>query len=228
MARQAAFSALIPPELNRLGHEPVSRSAEKHLPVRQLRMGVDNHRHLNLLQVTLADELLLSSEIADFPLVAQTQPLFDFDKFLGRGAQEKNLSAYLFAGAGRGQTEGGAQHDGNLEVMTAKMRRAGDRIGPRVVAIHDRIHLPHDQEPRPGPGPGQNAFHPCYGDSFPDGQIKTSQRGGNQFRGFRLLESEFRMPVDFLCPTDDFFPIFIYETTGRLLYYILVHKNLRT
>ena len=57
---------------------------------------------------------------------------------------------------------------------------------------------------------GQDAFDPCYGEPLADGQTKAMQRGGNQFRGLRFFEPEFRMPIDFLGPTDDFSPIFIY------------------
>src|SRR5438552_13274376 len=109
---------------------------------------MDHHRHVDVVEMPLGDELGLAEEELDLALLLAAQALLDIDELLGRHREEDELAGEVLGRPDGGEAHRDAEHAGNLRVVAAAMRRAGVRVGKRVVGGSEAVELANEGEAR--------------------------------------------------------------------------------
>ena len=94
---------------------------------------MDHHRHVDIVEMALGDEFGLAEQEFDLAPLAPPQALLDIDEFLGRDREEHDFAGEVLGRARCRQPHRDAEHAGDLRVVAAAMRRAGFRVGERVL-----------------------------------------------------------------------------------------------
>ena len=109
---------------------------------------MDHHRHVDVVEMALGDEFGLAEQEFDLAPLAPPQPLLDIDEFLGRDREEHDLAGEVLGRARRRQPHRDAEHAGDLGVVAAAMRRAGMRVGERVLGGAQAVEFAEQREAR--------------------------------------------------------------------------------
>ena len=96
----------------------------------------------------LASSSGLPSRNSISPLLLAPETLLDIDELLGRDREKHQLAGEVLGGLGVGQPHRGAEHAGDLRVVAAAVRRAGVRVGERVVGGAQAVELADKGEAR--------------------------------------------------------------------------------
>ena len=179
-----------------------SAIAERALPA-LARAGVDHHCHVDIVEMALGDELLLAEHEFDLAAGDAAEPLLDIDEFLGRHRKKHDLAGEVLGDVGAGQSDRGTQHPGDLGVVAAAVRRAGARVGERVVGGTQAVELADECQPRPRRAARKPALDPGQRQSRARRQSERAHPLGDESRGPGLVEAGFGVAQDGFAEIDD-------------------------
>ena len=121
---------------------------------------MDHHRHVDIVEMALGDEFGLAEQEFDLAPLAPPQALLDIDEFLGRHREKHDFAGEVLGRARRRQPHRDAEHAGDLGVVAAAVRRAGMRVGERVLGGAQAVELAEQRETRAGLAAAQPPLDP--------------------------------------------------------------------
>ena len=111
----------------------------------------------------LATSSGLPKQELDLAALLAAQALLDIDELLGRDGEEDQFAGEVLGGADRREAHRDPEHAGDLGVVAAAVRRAGVRIGERMVGGPQAVEFADDGEARARALAAQAALDPGQG-----------------------------------------------------------------
>ncbi len=164
---------------------------------------MDHHRHVDIVEMALGDELGLAEHELDFASRDAGCPLLDIDEFFGRHGEENDVAGEVAGDPGFCQPDRGAQHPGDLSVVAAAVRRPGDRVGERVLRGPQAVELADKGEPRARRAAGEPALDTGQCQTGTRRQAQGTHPLGDQSGGPHLVEAGLGVAEDRLAEIDD-------------------------
>ena len=189
---RAARMGLPPFEADLLGGKAHAAAPQEEPALRRRRVGVDHHRHIDVVKGPEPDELLLAGEVADLPLLPQPAAELHLGEFLGRDGEEGDIPVELRDHAALHKPDGRPQQVGELDVVPAGVGRAGRLVGVGMGGADDRVELPDDGDGAAGGPPLRVRAQPGAGKPVPAGEAERLQPLPHVPAGAEFLVSELR------------------------------------
>ena len=118
-------------------------------------------------------------------------------------AKKMSLAGELLGGLGIAEPDRGAQHPGDLRVVTATVRRPGGRIGERMLRGAQAVELADKREPRSGRAAGEPAFDAGQREARTRRQSQGGHPLGDEGGGLYLVEAGLGVAQDRFAEIDD-------------------------
>src|SRR5881296_52485 len=202
--RRAACVRRAPNEARRLAEAPVVRARHARRAVLGTRRGVDHHRHVDVVQVSQAQQLALAPQELEPPLADFLETPLEVAALLRGDGHQRQAAGQVLEGLHGHQADRRADQPGDLGVVAARVSRARLRVGFGMAGDDERVELAQEREGRPRPLPA--------GDVGPDArerepgersQAELAELRLDERRRPRLLKAELRMAPDRFAHLDD-------------------------
>jgi len=115
----------------------------------------------------------------------------------------------VLGGAGCRETHRDAEHPGDLGVVAAAVRRAGVRVGERVIGGAQRVEFADEGDARPRHAAPDAALDPGQREPGFGAEAEGGHALGNQACGLGLVEPGFGMMEDGFAELDDLIAVAI-------------------
>jgi hypothetical protein len=185
------------------------------------RAGVDHHRHVDIIEMAFGNEFGFTEHELDLALGNARRSLLDIDEFFGRDRKKDDLAGKMFGDLRISQPYGGPQHPGNLRVVAATMRRAGGRVGERVLRGAQTVELANKGEPRSRGRPGQPPLDASQREPGTRRQPQGAHALGYKGSGLDLVEARFGVAQDRFAKIDDRVGMAVDRLANRALQFAL-------
>ena len=188
----------------------------------------DHHGHVDVVEMAFRDKLRLAQHEFDLAPGDTPHALLDVDELLGRHGEKHDFARQLVGRLRVAEADCGAEHPGDLGVVPATMRRAGNRVGQRMFRGAQTVELADKGEPRSRGMSGKPALDP--GESQPGARFEP-QRGhvlGDKSGGFHLVEAGLGIAQNRFAEIDDRVGVTVNRLAHCAFQFILaVHLNSR-
>ena len=220
--RQAAGMRSLAEKADLLDEGPIRGFGEDGPRLRTVaRAGMDHHRHVDIVEMALGDELGLAEHEFDLALGDAPHALLDIDELLGRHGEKDNLAGEMVGGLHIAEPDRGTEHAGDLRVVAAAVRRPGGRIGERVVRGAQAVELADQGEPRPRRPSCEPALDPGQGQTGARREAQGSHALSDQSGRLDLVEAGLGIAQDRFAEIDDRVGMAIDRLANRALQFIL-------
>ena len=161
-----------------------------------LRAAVHHDRDVHIIELAEAHQLALAAEELQLPLLLEAGAVVDLDILLGGDGEEDQFAGEVVNRAALDDARRGGEHPGDLAVVAAAVRRAGLRVGVRVIEDDDAVQFAHDADRRAGPPAVEHRLDAGDAEIGAIGEAEAVEVGGDALGRVDFLEAEFGVRVD--------------------------------
>ena len=192
--RRASGVGTLPDELYVLDHVTIAGASHSKGAFDHVAGGVAHNRHINIVELTQADKLLLAAQELDTLLITKGHAPLHLDELLGGHGEGHNGTRKLGQDLRHLEPRNGPQHHPNLGVMAAGVGGPSLGVGAGVLGNQQRVHLPNDRHFGAGSStPLDLPFDPGKGQTVAIGNPPKVELPGHQARGLGLREARLRV-----------------------------------
>ena len=186
---------------------------------------VDHHAHIYVVEHAEADELLLAAVVDQLAALAHLGAASDLYELLSGQPEEGYGARKLLHQPGLGESRGHRVDGGNLEVVTAGVRRAGILHRERMLAADYAVELADDGDLRPLRAARHVGAEPRAREAARNVEAEPLERRRELVRGARLKKSELRVRRDIVRESLRLILNGIHRFAKQLLEFVLVHVH---
>ena len=186
---------------------------------------VDHHAHIYVVEHAEAHELLLAAVVDQLAALAHLGAASDLDELLRGQPEEGDGARELLHQPGLGESRGHRVDGGNLEVVSAGVRRAGILHRERMLAADYAVELAYDGDLRPIRAARNVGAEPRARKAARNVEAEPLERRRELVRGARLKKSELRVRRDVVRESLRLILNGIHRFAKQLLEFVLVHVH---
>ena len=163
--------------------------------------------HVDVIENAIQNQSGFAAQRLDFAFFNQFISPFDFDAFLRRAGDEGDLAGDVVFGVGLNETDGRAEHGGDVRIMATGVGGSRGGIAFRMRRNDQRIHFAADGERWAGLDAIQIRSHARDGKITFRREADFRQCFGGEFRGLELFVPRLWIFPDRRSNVDDFLAI---------------------